>query len=338
MGLSLDRAERLNLLKEFIAVAKPAEECPDAGQLLRRMNAGCAAHAADPAYAPGTAGRRSIQRDLKELVDDETIEIANPGGRPLRYRRTGTQQGDSVMREYAQRVISGFAHDLLPKRVLDPIWARLRREDDILGLGEDKLVILSDSLRLRPAEIKKEAFLATLYALADSRTLEIGYRDAQGKITRPTLHPQAMMQRGARVYLFALKNDETFVRMYALHRMTSAKLGTAPARPAKDFRLDEQIRRGQADFGTGEMITLEVLATGYVADLLRDCPLTDPQKVDDEPEGSGFDVRITATVPETGQLYRWLLGCGDKVKVLAPEKLRRAIAAQAKKTAKLYTS
>ena len=66
------------------------------------------------------------------------------------------------------------------------------------------------------------------------------------------IHPQALLQRGPRVYLFAMKNDEALVRMYALHRITSSALGSEPARQAADFDLDREIRRGNADSGTGD--------------------------------------------------------------------------------------
>ena len=35
-------------------------------------------------------------------------------------------------------------------------------------------------------------------------------------------------------------------------------------------------------------------------------------------------------------LFRWLLGCGDNLKVLEPEALARALAAQSAKVAALY--
>ena len=40
--------------------------------------------------------------------------------------------------------------------------------------------------------------------------------------------------------------------MYALHRITSSALGSEPARQAADFDLDREIRRGNADSGTGD--------------------------------------------------------------------------------------
>mgnify|MGYP001765784136 CR=1 FL=1 len=56
----------------------------------------------------------------------------------------------------------------------------------------------------------------------------------------------------------------------------------------------------------------------------------------DEPEESDFTARVTANVPMTGQLFRWLLGYGDNLKVLKPEALARALATQSAKVAALY--
>ncbi len=111
-----------------------------------------------------------------------------------------------------------------------------------------------------------------------------------------------------------------------------------PARTAEGFDLQDKIRQGQADFGNGGQVKLVLRVRGYVAGLLRDCPLSKDQTIEDEPEGSPFELRICATVPGTGQLFRWLLGCGDKAEVIAPADLRETIGAQAAKTAELYAA
>ena len=175
-----------------------------------------------------------------------------------------------------------------------------------------------------------------LEALALTRTLVIGYRDAADTVTRPVIHPQALLQRGPRVYLFALKNDETQVRLYALHRITSSRVSDVAARQAEGFDLDREIERGNADFGDGTMIGIVLRARGYVASLLRECSLSRDHRVEDEEEDSDFELRVTATVPATGQLLRWLLGCGDKVQVIEPHDLHTVMRAQTAKAAQLY--
>lgn len=146
------------------------------------------------------------------------------------------------------------------------------------------------------------------------------------------------MQRGPVAYLFALKNEEEEpVRLYALHRMIEARaLPEQPARAAAGFDLDQAIRTGKVDFGQGDLIDLELRARGYLAELLLVCDLAAGQTVEDEPEGSDFDLRIRARVPSTGQLLRWLLGAGDNIEVVAPPDLRHMVAVQAAKVAALY--
>lgn len=75
---------------------------------------------------------------------------------------------------------------------------------------------------------------------------------------------------------------------------------------------------------------------GYPATLLRVCPLTDDQVIDEEPEGAPFALRVSARLPSTGQLLRWLLGLGANIQVLAPAELRQVLAGQVAKMGAIY--
>lgn len=335
MAAHQDRIERQAKLLERIPMNGDDALCPDASQLLEKLGTLYGEEASQ------TARRRAIQRDLSELVKADEIGPVNPGGKPLRYRRlkSSAVAGDDhpyvleLMRETVRKVVEAE----FPSGHLDAVWRRFLQEDDEVGLGQEKLRVVTDTQRLCPADIRKNVLSDVLVALASSRTLTAMYRDRDGKVTSPTLHPQAFVQRGPRAYLYALKNDEpTPVRMYALHRFVSTSVGHEPAREAAGFDLDKAIRSGQVDFADGETVDLELLARGYVADLLRDCPLSPTQCIDDEPEEGEFEVRINARVPATGQLLRWLLGCGDNIEILAPERLRNVVAAQAAKMAAQY--
>jgi predicted DNA-binding transcriptional regulator YafY len=331
MALHKDRIDRLAQLEALVPRHAPAGDCPDIGRLVELMGKHYAHHAS-PA-----ARRRAIQRDLEELVTVGRIEPVNPGGKPLRYRRLREDTAsDSCLWDYARRSIENILKAELPAGQLDAVWQRMLEPASGTGLDASMLRILSDSQRLQPAALHNGVLADVLEALALSRTLLIGYRDAAGKLTRPLIHPQALLQRGPRMYLFAMKNDEALVRMYALHRITSCALGNEPARKSADFDLDREIRRGNADFGDGTLIGVVLRARGYVASLLRECSLSADQRIEDEDEDSDFELRVTATVPATGQLLRWLLGCGDKLQVIAPAALRTVMAAQTAKAAQLY--
>lgn len=227
MALHKDRIDRLAQLEALIPRHAPVEDCPDPGRLVERMGKHYAHHAS-PA-----ARRRAIQRDLEELVADARIEPVNPGGKPLRYRRLRDDAaGDPYLWDYARRSIENILAAELPAGQLDAVWQRMLEPDSGTGLDGSRLRILSDSQRLQPAAIRDGVLADVLEALTRAQTLVIGYRDAADKLTRPVIHPQALLQRGPRVYLFAMKNDEALVRMYALHRITSSALGSEPARQA----------------------------------------------------------------------------------------------------------
>lgn len=335
MAAHQERIERQAKLLERIPMNGDDAFCPDASQLLEKLGTVYGEEASPEAR------RRAIQRDLRELVEAEQIEPVNRGGKPLRYRRLkdAVTEGDDhryvleLMRETVRKVVETE----FPAGHLDAVWRRLLQSDTNVGLGPDKLRVMSDTQRLCAADIKPKVLADILEALALSRTLNARYRDRTDKVTSPILHPQAFVQRGPRAYLYALKDDEAEpVRMYALHRFMRTSVGRAPGRQAQGFNLDQKIRSGQADFADGETVVLKLLARGYVADLLRDCPLSQQQRIDDEPEGRPFSARIEAKVPATGQLLRWLLGCGDNIEVLAPEKLRTVVATQAAKMAAHY--
>lgn len=322
-----DRIERLKRLEALIPLR--SSDWPDTGRLLERLGT---------TYGSGGAGRRAIQRDLKELVEQGRIEPVDTQARPLCYRRVGVDlEGNPNLWAYARRTLEALVQEMTPGGRLDAIWHRLIDADHDVGLGPDRIRVITDTQRLLPAQIHDQVLVDALEALARSLTLRIGYRDREGKVTRPVIHPQALLQRGPRIYLFALKNDETDpVRMYALHRITSSELGEEPARRAEGFDLDEAVKCGQADFASGQQVDLRLRVRGYVADLLRDCPLSSDQRLVDEPEGSDFDVEVRATVPATGQLLRWVLGGGANIEVLAPEDLRKVVMEQMRKGWGIY--
>ncbi|MEA3643335.1 MAG: WYL domain-containing protein, partial [Lamprobacter sp.] len=113
-------------------------------------------------------------------------------------------------------------------------------------------------------------------------------------------------------------------------------LTNQPARAAAGFDLDQSIAEGKVDFGQGRLIDLELRVRGYLVSLLSVCPLSPDQQLEDEPETSAFRLRVSARLPSTGQLLRWLLGAGDNLEVIAPVELRHVMRAQSDKVAALY--
>lgn len=330
MATHLSRIDRLKALLGLIPGSGSAQ-FPGTAILQERAAPLYDQHRSD------AARRRALQRDLEDLIASDDIEVVNPGGKPRRYRRRRPAI-DARLWAYVRRSLRSIIDTHLPMRRFDVLWRQLlERENDLrLGLGDDKFRIVADSLRLQPAEINEAVLTDVLDALARSRTLRVSYRSAAGQLSRPTLHPQGLLERGPRLYLYALKNDEDDWRMYALHRIIRSEVGTEPARRLPGFDLQALIDDGAADFSSGELIRLELRVRGYVVELLRDCPLAEGQRIEEEAVDSRFEARVHVSLCASGQLLRWLLGLGDNVEVLAPPDLRRVMAAQTAKMAVLY--
>jgi predicted DNA-binding transcriptional regulator YafY len=326
------RIARLKRLEAQLLHGRAPDACPDGARLLRILGDG---------YTGKTpaARLRALQRDLEELVKAGRIEAVNPGGKPLRYRRVTDEPDDAPdIRIHDREIMQDLVKDALDQHHFDRLWQRLLTNTEGPRLDEERLRIVPDTLRLRPAALSAGVLEAVIEALTQRCALQAHYQNAEDERGDACLHPQALVQRGPIPYLFALKNDEEEpVRRYALHRMIRAKVQPeTPARAAAGFNLDQAIANGQVDFGSGELIDLELRVRGYLATVLMDCPLAVGQQWKDEPPDSDFEIRVWAQVPSTGQLLRWLLGAGDNVQVVAPPDLGHVVAVQAAKVAALY--
>ena len=121
------RIDRLKQLECLIPLHLKKDDCPDSGRLLTSM----------AGQYQLQAGRRAIQRDLEALVKEGHIEVVNPGGKPLRYRRlVDAEAVDPHMWDYARRLMGALIRDALPERRLERIWAKLREDGHEYGLGE----------------------------------------------------------------------------------------------------------------------------------------------------------------------------------------------------------
>ena len=330
---SHDRIQRLRRLESLLprSIVAPGE-CPDGGRLLAILG---------DAYGRGSESTRlrTLQRDLAELIRQGRVEALKTGGRTHRYRRLGDEADDDpLVWQYTLQQVRDLIAEAVPARRLDRLWQRLLSEINGSLLDEQRLRMVSDTLRLRPVELYPDVLQAVITALAQRCVLQVLYEKANGERSEVRLHPHAVVQRGPIPYLFALKNDDDAkMRLYALHRMIRAQaLSASPARRLDGFDLDEAIALGKADFGQGRLIDLELRVRGYLATLLGVCPLSDDQQLQDEPEGSPYLLRIKARLPSTGQLLRWLLGAGDNLEVLAPPELRQVLTVQAEKMAAIY--
>lgn len=281
---------------------------------------------------------RQLQRDLAELIKDGSVAvIAGEGSAPHYVRQRIDANGsedilDEETWDFLLLQVKQELSGLVSSSQLALLFDRLRLPD-ALDLSDRKLRILPDSLRLRPALMSYEVLGTVLRALKSGKALQVSYRSRENKCSEPVLHPQGLLQRGPRVYLYALKDDEELDRMYAVDRIVNAKMLPLPARVMPDFDLDLRVRDGRADFSSGEIIHLEALVRGYVEQLLYDCPLDSSQQLTPQEGGGSL---LTVDIPSSGQLLRWVLAGGENIVVHAPEAFREVVEGQVRRLGELY--
>lgn len=281
---------------------------------------------------------RQLQRDLAELIKDGTVVVIAGDGNVPHYvrQRIDADGGDEVLDEetweYLLLQVKQELSCLVSSSQLAQLFDRLRLPES-LDLSDSKLRILPDSLRLMPADMSYEVLGTILRALKSGKALQVSYRSREGKCSEPVLHPQGLLQRGPRVYLYALKDAEEFDRMYAVDRMVSATMLVHPARVMPGFDLGARVRDGRADFANGVIIRLEALVRGYVEQLLYDCPLDDSQRLTPQEDGGSL---LTVDIPASGQLLRWVLAGGDNIVVHGPAAFREVVAGQVSRLGELY--
>ncbi|BEV72992.1 hypothetical protein THUN1379_24740 [Paludibacterium sp. THUN1379] len=289
------------------------------------------------ANAPGmkVLSRRSLQRDLKEMAEEGRVCVLESKDGTPRYQRIEEPlEFDAEVWDYLVLQLKQELSGMVSASQLSQVLRKLQLRDDGTALDEHKLRILPDSLRLQPAQFSFDVLGCVLRALASGKALKVTYRDRTDKVTTPVLHPLGMIQRGPRIYLYAMKNDEHGDRMYAVDRICSAECLPIAARSNPDFDLGLHIEQGRADFANGEMIQLKLEVRGYIEQLVYDCPLNGSQQLTALEERDGS--LLTVEIPSSGQLLRWILAGGENVTVLEPAKLREVVVEQVARMRNVY--
>lgn len=329
MSLSQERVERLKLIEELLPSNRAG--CTR-GLTVAELEAKL-----DAQGVIDNRHRRTLQRDLQLLVaEGRVLTLVAVKGEQPRYQRVEEAfEIEEPVWNYLLQHLKRDLEGMVSAGQLSKILNRLKLKDEGLDLGEDKICILPDSLRLQPAQIDYQVFANVLRALADGKALRVRYVDRLGKASEPVLHALGVMQRGPRVYLYAMKNDEQDDRIYALDRMRSAECLPISARQKPEFDFNQQIAEGRVDFANEGLINLKAIVRGYIEQLLYDCPLDDSQRLDlleNEEVGS----LLTVTLPVSGQLLRWVLAGGENITILEPLGFASVVVTQIKKMASFY--
>lgn len=276
--------------------------------------------------------RRTIERDLQKL---------SSAGFPLSCQTTNGLQHWALidtrepwlpnMPSVSDAILLLLARDyltpLLPplmQRALDPTFAQaesvltIARATSHLARWRDKVRATLPTQTLIAPAVSRAVHEACAEALMQERQLSVSYA-SRSRDTRQTLvlNPLALLQRGLISYLVATASPHTDPRLYALHRVRSARVLDAGMTPVPGFDLQTFLAKGFGDFGHGERIQVRLRVSPSVATHLAECRLSDDQTITPVRTPAGWS-RVTASVNDTPQLRWWIRAFGPDIRAERP--------------------
>ena len=288
--------------------------------------------------------KRTVERDLNELLRLFPIEC-NDKSMPYgwRWMRDACVDlpGLTLAEALSMRLLDDYLKPLLPSSLyglLQPHFhlAATKLEalsDNPLNSWTKKVKVVPPGINLLPPAINDKVFETVQEALLHDEQLNITYHALGNDEARSlTLHPLGLVQRGPVTYLVASAFDYEDVRIYAVHRITTAEKPGLAAHKPKNFNLEEYIEKGALGFGDGSFIKLKASVSEYLAKILQETPLSEDMQI----TVRGGKYKLSCTVADTGQLLWWILSMGDNIEVIAPKKMRDSVIESIRATGDVY--
>lgn len=277
---------------------------------------------------------RSLQRHLDVLVQHYPLEC-DTRGKPYGYRWSVGSQGLNLPLLSAPEALllqlarSELAH-LLPARTLlslAPIFDCARQQldahpgDAAARRWLKKAQRIPDALPLLAPKLNLGVFETVSDALYSEHSLELVYRNAQGKRQQRSVWPLGLVAQGQRLYLVCRFEGYANERIIALTRILQVQIGAPFAYPS-EFELERYVQAGHFGVLRAPAVALSFRIRKALGLHLAESPLAADQRLVDE----GEYLHLRATVPDTELLRRWLRGWGADLRDL---ELRPISAAQA---------
>jgi len=280
---------------------------------------------------------RTVQRDLNELAGVFPL-VVDDRNKPYgwSWQRDASSfdlPGLSVPEALTLTLVEQHLRNHLPPSTIDALQPHFqsaaRALSSIDGSAMSKAWLnkvrgVTPQQPLLPPAMSEECQRTIYLGLMKDMQLKLHYkkRDASVAAVYDTVHPLAIVQRGALIYLVCMFAEYDDVRTLALHRVQQAELVHVSARAKPGFDLDAYIASGQFGFRTGDPITLRATFSRAAGEHLYETPLSSDQKL---VAGERGCIELHATVASTRSLVWWLLGFGDGVTVHEPAELRAEI-------------
>lgn len=305
-------------------------------------------------YRGTTAGEvsnafiRKIQHDiekLRALYPEIEVVVDEKRAHWIRWRPNTTPttiRSMGVNERIAFGVLEKTGFDLLPRTSMKALKPYFEEARQLGPRWTHKIAVQPDVMHFEAPKISPAVESIVYTALLNDESFKIDYQGADGrKSTGVHLRPLALIRRNVRTYLVAQPERGDGPRTYALHRILAAAHSVVDVPKPAGFKLEQYLQAGIAhpvfrddSITYGEPISLRLWADKDTA-WLQETPLSKDQEVEIRPDGH---IDVTATVPLTEELVRWLLSMADHVKVVAPEFLVRRVRDDVRRMHDLYAA
>ena len=295
--------------------------------------------------------RRTVERDLPTLKKVFPLECltgeAHTDAYRWRWEKNAVRDigGLSVAEALSLKLVESTLRNLLPAELLHTLEPRFGLAGRVLAELQkgnrtarwpQRVRSIPRTLELEPPKVSAQVLEAVQEALLADEQLEMQYKALQEDApSLRVVHPHALLHKGQITYLVASRSDGTGTRLYAIHRMHSARPnGQRATQSGFDLGsyLTQEAHEPSLTPAPSPEIKLVARVSRNLAKLLRETPITKDQTL----VADGDRFRITATVREHQGLRRWILGHGNAIEVLKPTSLRDNIARAAVEMAAFY--
>ena len=200
---------------------------------------------------------RTVQRDLNELSVVFPL-YAEEASKPFLWRWADLSElaipGLELGEAMSLKLLETYLRQLLPASLLRALEPRFRLaaskleqlEDTTTARWLDRIHVVLPSLGLLPPAIDDQVLEQVQEALLIDRQLLIDYRNLSAEEPRPlNVHPLALIQRGAALYLVATIGNYRDPRLLAVHRMSRAQVLEQASRRLPEFSLADYVASGE---------------------------------------------------------------------------------------------
>lgn len=164
----------------------------------------------------------------------------------------------------------------------------------------------------------KERTSALQEAALTSKVIRFTYRSANGEVSRREAEPHTLVFKGQKWYLYAYCRTRDNFRLFKVIRMKDIEVLTETFR-RRNVQPD-QLPWEKEWHDPANKIRLILKFQPELRGLAEEW--FDPWSLQETEEGAFV---VEADYPESDWLYGFILGFGDKVEVIAPDKIRRRI-------------